>query len=191
LFMVRSIKTSEPKPTMQIFLIAVLGGIGFVVLIVAVYVGGNWLLLRFKKPKVPSPESLRRYRERLLNPRWAELEEYLGQSIPERIKQFYTNTEIIRRLDIRVNNAKGTTYHIAQFLPADIETLDGIWPDVKESANFPLATDAFGDCFYIPLTGNKSEQCPVMCYHHDGSDSESVSTSLDEFLNGIEKPGPG
>jgi len=39
----------------------------------------------------------------------------------------------------------------------------------------------------IPLTGDKSEQCPVMCYHHDGSDFEYVSTSLDNFLNGIEK----
>jgi len=26
-----------------------------------------------------------------------------------------------------------------------------------------------------------------MCYHHDGSDFEAVSTSLDEFLNGIEE----
>ena len=134
-----------------------------------------------------SGESLRRYRERLLNPRWEELEEYLGQSIPERIKQFYTNTEIISRRDISASNAKGTTYHIAQFLPADIETLDGIWPDVKESTNFPFATDAFGDCYYIPLNGEKSAQCPVMCYHHDGSDVESVSASLDEFVHGLEK----
>ena len=170
---------------MQIFFIAVLGGIGFIVLILAVYVGGNWLLLHLRKPKSPSEESLRRYRQRLLNPRWEELEGYLGQSIPERIKQFYMSKEIINRRDIRVSNAKGTTYHIAQFLPADIETLSGIWPAVKESSNFPLATDAFGDCYYIPLTGDEKEQCPVMCYHHDGSDIEPVSTSLDEFLNGI------
>ena len=176
---------------MQISLIAVLGGIGFVVLIVAVYVGGNWLLPRLKKPRLPSAESLRKYRERLLNPRWEELEEYLGQSIPDRIKRFYTNTEVIIRRNIRISNAKGATYHIAQFLPADKETLNAIWPGLKESANFPLATDAFGDCYYIPLSGDKVEQYPVMCYHHDGSDFESVSASLDEFLNGIEKSGPG
>jgi SMI1/KNR4 family protein SUKH-1 len=172
---------------MHIFPIAILG-VGFVALILAVYVGGNWLLPRLKKTKLLSAESPQRYRERLLSPRWDELEKYLGRSIPERIKQFYTNTEVIKRHDIRVSNAKGRTYHVAQFLPADIEALDGIWPDVKVSANFPLATDAFGDCFYVPLTGDKSEQCPVMYYHHDGSDSESVSTSLDEFLNGVEKP---
>jgi len=170
---------------MQIFLIAVLGSIGLIVVILTVYVGGNWLLLRLRKPRLPSGESARRYRERLLNPRWEELEEYFNQSIPVRIKDFYTQTEIISRHDVRVSNAKGATYHIAEFLPADIETLNEIWPDVKKSANFPLATDAFGDCYYIPLIGDKSEQCPVMCYHHDGGDFESVSTSLDEFLNGI------
>ncbi len=172
---------------MQIFLIAVLGAIGFLVVILAVYVGGNWLLSRLRKPKLPSEESARRYRERLLNPGWEELEQYFNQSIPERIRHFYMKADIISRHDIRVSNAAGETYHIAEFLPADIETLNGIWPDVKESANFPLATDAFGDCYYIPLTGDKSEQCPVMCYHHDGSDFEAVSTSLDEFLNGIEE----
>jgi hypothetical protein len=56
-----------------------------------------------------------------------------------------------------------------------------------------LATDAFGDCYYIPLNGEKSAQCPVMCYHDDGSDLESVSTSLDEFVHRLEKTrlGPG
>jgi hypothetical protein len=111
---------------MQILLIAVLGGIGFLVVILTVYVAGNWLLLRLKKAKAPSEESVRRYRERLLNPRWEKLEEYFGQSIPERIRHLYTQTEIISRRDLRVSNANGTIYRIAQFLPADTETLNGI-----------------------------------------------------------------
>ena len=174
-------------PIMQIVLIVVLGVIGFFVVILTVYVGGNWLLRRFRRPKLRSEESARRYRQRLLNPRWNDLELHFNQSIPERIKHLYAQTEVISRRDIRVSNENGATYDIAEFLPADIETLNGIWPDVKKSANFPLATDAMGDCYYIPLTGDKSEQCPVMCYHHDGSDFESVSTSLDNFLSGIEQ----
>jgi hypothetical protein len=172
---------------LQMFLAVVLGVFGFIVLILAVYVGGNWLLGHLGKPKPYSEEAARRYKERLLNPCWKELEEYFNQAIPERIKHFYTQTEIINRRDLRVTNANGASYHIAQFLPADMETLNGIWPDVKESTNFPLATDAFGDCYYIPLNGEKSAQCPVMCYHHDGSDVESVSTSLDEFVHRLEK----
>jgi hypothetical protein len=169
---------------------AVLGGIGFLVVIVAAYVGGNWLLSRLRRPQSLSEELEQRYSERLLSPRWEELEGYFNRSIPEQIKRFYGHAEILSRHDVRVTIANGATYHITRFLPADIETLNGIWPDVKTSANFPLATDAFGDCYYIPLTGDKSEQCPVMCYHHDGGDFKSVCTSLDEFLNGIEKPGP-
>ena len=172
---------------MQIFHLVVLGVIGFFVAILTLYVAGNWLLWRFRKPKLSSEESARRYRERLLNPHWNELELHFNQSIPERIKHLYAQTEIIGRRDIRTSNETGATYDIAEFLPADMETLNGIWPEVKKSANFPLATDAMGDCYYIPLTGDKSEQCPVMRHHRGGSDFESVSTSLDNFLNGIEK----
>ena len=172
---------------LQMFLAVVLSVFGFIVLILAVYVGGNWLLGHLRKPKPRSEESARRYKSRLLNPRWDELEAHFNQAIPEQIKRFYAQTEIINRRDLRVSNASGASYHIAQFLPADTETLKEIWPEVRESTNFPLATDAFGDCYYIPLNGEKSAQCSVMCYHHDGSDVESVSTSLDEFVHGLEK----
>jgi hypothetical protein len=171
---------------MRILLMAVLGAIGFLAVIVIVYIGGNWFLSRLRRPESPSGESEQRYRERLFNPQWEDLEEYFNRPIPEQIKRFYTYREIISRHDVRVSKANGATYHIARFLPADTATLDEIWPDVKMSANLPLASDAFGDCYYIPLTGDRSEQCPVMYYHHDGSDFEAVSTSLDEFLKGIQ-----
>jgi hypothetical protein len=29
--------------------------------------------------------------------------------------------------------------------------------------------------------------CPVLCYHHDGSDSELVSEPLDDFMNSMGK----
>jgi len=167
------------------FLTVILGALGFIVLILAIYGGGNWLLGHLRRPKPPSEDSALRYKERLLNPRWNELEEHFNQAIPGRIKHFYLQTELVNRRDLRVSNPNGTSYHIAQFLPADMEALNGIWPAVKESANFPLATDAFGDCYYIPLNGEESAQCPVMCYRHDGSDIESVSTSLDEFVRSL------
>jgi cell division septal protein FtsQ len=164
---------------MKIFLIAVMGAFGFLVVILAIYAGGNWLLSRLKKPKPPS--SISRYRERLLNPRWEELENHFGQSIPEQIKKLYARTEFISRRDIQLTNENGKPYEIAEFLPADIETLDRIWSDLKKAKNFPFARDSMDDCYYVPLTGGKSEDCPVMCYHHDGSDFESVSRSLDDF----------
>jgi hypothetical protein len=174
---------------MQMFLMVVLGVFAFFVFILIVFVGGNWLLSLLRKPKLPSEESVRRYRERLLNPRWEELEERFGQAIPARIKNLYTRTELISRRDIHLRNENGKTYHIAEFLPADVETLSGIWSELKKSNNFPFANDSFGDCYYIPFTGDKSEECPVMYYRHDGSDFELVSRSLDEFLEWHRKTG--
>src|SRR5262249_25948763 len=145
----------------QIILIVVLGVIGFFVVILTLYVGGNWLLRRFRKPKFRSEESARRYWQRLLNPRWNELELHFNQSIPERIKHLYAQTEIISRRDIRVSNENGATYHIAEFLPADIETLNGIWRDVKESANFPLATDAMGG---LPRNASRPKEKRPKCF---------------------------
>lgn len=167
---------------MQIFLMVAIGTFGSLVVILAVYAGGNWLVSRLKKPKPPSEESIRRFRERLLNPRWHELEKHFSQSIPEQIKNLYARTELICRRDIQLTNENGKSYEIAEFLPADIETLDWIWSDLKKSKSFPFARDSMGDCYYVPLTGEKSGDCPVMCYHHDGSDFESVSRSLKDFI---------
>src|SRR6266481_5108582 len=62
------------------------------------------------------------------------------------------------------------------------QTLEGIWSDLKKSKVFPFAVDSFGDCYYVELTGKDSNRCPVMYHHHDGSDVELVSNSLEEFL---------
>ena len=141
-----------------------------------------------RKPEPVSEESVRRYRQRLRNPQWKELEQHFNQAIPKAIKGLYERTEIIARKDIEVSNGEGATYHIAEFLPADLETLDTVWDDVKKSQNFPFGTDSVGDCYFVPLN-DKSEECPVMCYHHDGSDFELVSSSLENFLDGIGKLG--
>jgi hypothetical protein len=118
------------RATMQIFLIVVMGVLGFLAVILIVYAGENWLLRHLKKPKPLSEESVRGYRQRLLNPRWDELEQHFNQAIPKRIKDLYARTEIITRQDIEVSNGEGT-HHIAEFLPTDLETLDAV-PENKK-----------------------------------------------------------
>jgi len=174
---------------MKIFLIVVIGVLGFFIVILAVYAGGNWLLWRLKKPKPPSEESIRRYRERLLNPRWAEIEELTGATVPECIKQLYMQTELICQREICFSQKEGKTYDVAEFLPADTQSLNERWDAVKQSEGFPFATDYFGDTYYVSLGRAESEACPVMYYHHDGNDFEFVSGSLDEFLGWYQKSG--
>ena len=139
-------------------------------------------MARFRKRKPPSEESIRIHRERLLNPCWDDLQEYFGTPIPEPLKRLYLRTELLTECDVVFRDQDGREWHLAEFSPADLTTLDETWLDVKEGKNFPFAGDCFGDCYYIELISREPVRCPVMLCHHDGSDVEIVAASLDEFL---------
>jgi hypothetical protein len=165
-------------------LLAVLAGlVGFFAFLLVVYLAGNWLAVRIRKPKAPSADAIRRYRERLASPRWLDLEQHFGQSIPTPIKHLYTRTELLQRKDVLFRTPDGRAWPIARFLPADLQTLDEVWPDLK-GPKFPFAEDFVGDCYYVPLNGDPTHKCAVMYYHHDGGDFEVVSDSLDAFMMG-------
>jgi hypothetical protein len=68
--------------------------------------------MAFEEAKTPSEESVRRDTERLLNPRWEELEDYFGQPIPNAIKNLYARTELIKRRDFQITNESGKSYEI-------------------------------------------------------------------------------
>jgi hypothetical protein len=167
---------------MQMAMVIVVGVLAFFAAILVIYIGGNWLIARFRKPKPPSKESIQRYRERLLNPHWDELQEHFGQALPEPLKNLYGQTALITRQDVVFRETAGKEWHVAGFYPADKKTIDGIWPDLKKSEIIPFAFDSFGDCYYVDLSGKEPNRCPVKYYHHDGSDIELVSESLEEFL---------
>jgi hypothetical protein len=167
---------------MQTALLVGLGVLTFFVVILTVLIGGNWLLARFRKPRPPSKESIRRYRERLLNPRWDELQMHFGLAIPEGLKNLYKQTTLLTTQNVVFRGNGGKEWHVAEFYPADAQTLEGIWSDLKKSKIFPFAVDSFGDCYYVELTDWESNRCSVMYYHHDGSDVEVVSNSLEEFI---------
>jgi len=166
---------------MQMAIVIVLGVLAFFVAILVIYIGGNWLLARFRKPKPPCKESIQRYRERLLNPRWDDLQEHFGHTLPEPLKGLYEQTALITRQEVIFRESAGKEWHVAGFYPADRET-DPIWPDMKKSKIFPFAFDSFGDCYYVDLASKESNRCAVMYYHHDGNEIELVSESLEEFL---------
>src|SRR5690348_14439074 len=100
---------------MRIAILVGLGVLGFVVVILGVLVGGNWLLARFRKPKPSSKESIGRNRERLLNPRWAELREHFGQAIPEPLRNLYKQTTLVTTKDVVFREKGGKEWHVAEF----------------------------------------------------------------------------
>ncbi len=167
---------------MQTAIMVALAVLAFFGATIAVFIGGNWLLARFRKRQQPPNEAIQRYRRRLLNPRWDELQEHVGQTVPDPLRKLYKQTALISRQDLVFRERTGKEWHVAEFYPLDKETLNGIWPDLKKSKIFPFAFDSVGVCFYVEFARKDSKRCPVMYYHHDGGDVELVSESLDEFL---------
>ena len=163
-------------------LVVVLGVVFFFASILTALIGGNWLWTRVRKPKAPSKESIRRYRERLLKPCWGDLQRHFGMTIPEPLKELYRRTELLIEHDVVFRDQTNREWRIAEFAPADLKALDETWPDLKEGNHFTFAHDSLGDSYYVDLTRKGSKGMPVMLYHHDGSDVEIVATSLDEFL---------
>ncbi len=159
----------------------VAGLLVFFCLILALYIGGNRLRWRFRKPQALSEDSMLKFRDRLLHPQWDELEDYYGQPIPQPIKNLYKQTELLIQTNIAFRN--GREWGVAEFEPGDLEALRWTWPDLMSSKNYPFGSDSVGDVYYVPLEDSGSEKCPVMCYHHDGGDVEPVSNLLDEFLS--------
>ena len=173
---------------MSTAVIVAAGVFAFFTIIVVILVGGNALLWRLKRPKPPSEDSIRRRQERLLRPKWDEIEKCFGQSIPSSIKELYKQIELISQTNIVFRDRSGHEWEISQFEPADLETLQSAWPELQRSKNFPFASDLVGDVYYIPLDGSGSQNCPVMCYHHDGNEIEHVSNSLTEFFSWRQRP---
>ncbi len=168
---------------LQMALSVVAGVLLFFFLTLALYIGGNCLRWRFRKRKQLSEDSMRKTRDRLLNPKWGELEDHYGRPIPQPIKNLYIQTELLIQTNIAFRDRNGGEWHIAEFEPADLQALKWIWPDLTRSKNFPFASDSVGDLYYVPLEASAPETCPVMYYHHDGGDVELVTNSLDEFLS--------
>jgi hypothetical protein len=166
---------------MQLLLAGIVGALAFIGLMVVVYIVGNWVAWRFRKSMPISEDSVRSTQFRLLHPKWDELEQYFEVPIPKSVKKLYSRTDLLVQKEILFRDGNGGEWEIAQFEPADSETLNLLWDDLKSSKNLPFATDAFGDCYYIPLENAANH--PVMYYHHDGGDTEFVSKSLDEFLS--------
>jgi hypothetical protein len=110
---------------MQMVIVVGLGVLIFLVGILAAYIGGNLLLARFRKPKPPTEESIRRFRERLLNPRWDELQEHFGLPIPGPLKNLYEQTTLLTMQDLVFYEKRGKEWHALRSTPRTVTAAEG------------------------------------------------------------------
>ena len=140
----------------------------------------------------PSPAEVRArteaHRAKLLAPDWPAVEERLGQPVPAILRELYENHALLTNTPLEVRNPQSpdATWHIADFAPANAETMSSERLSVPPGT-FCFATNGFGDPYFTVIDGDAG---PVYVHYHDGDDIVLVANSLAEFLSWPHRPDP-
>lgn len=146
-----------------------------------------WLIGRFTsgQPVAPQRDAAleSKFRERLLQPQWNELERRFGFAMPQSLHALYSDHSTLLRRSFYIVPPESTTesdhHFVERFEPADVQTLE-TWFPVGEN-RFPFASDDFGNYYYVQLDP-ASEDTPIFFVDHDSGDILPVADSLDELL---------
>ena len=94
------------------------------VLAVALLFLNDWIFHRAPSKEAKAAAG-KRFEERLLKPDIRSLEEHFGHALPDCLKAFYTDRELLLRENIEIagtlSNGDKTIWNIAFFQPADLE----------------------------------------------------------------------
>jgi hypothetical protein len=125
------------------------------------------------------------YRERLLSPRWEEVEAALGRPVPAILRELYANEGLVTSGDFLVldpaRDSEDAPFGVSQFLPADAEALAPTLVSIPPGT-FSFATNEYGDPFYVQLGELADGDGRVFVHYHDGDDTELVAPSLRTLL---------
>ena len=161
-----------------------------ILFIVSVFVilpiGILWLrdaLARKKRSPEQVAHDLAERSEKLSNPDFPGMEQFLGVALPREIIEFYNNT-FIQMTDIELVDPKNVEniWQLSHFFPAHPSEYVNMWDETKQK--FCIAESPFGDPYFVELT---EPDLPVYMYYHDGSDTEKVADSLREFVSWMEE----
>lgn len=126
------------------------------------------------------------YRERLLSPRWAEVEATLGHPVPAILRELYADHALVTSGDFLVvdptREASEGVLNVNQFVPADAEALTPLLVSIPPGA-FSFATNEYGDPLYVQLGELPDGDGRVFVHYHDGDDTELVAPSLRALLS--------
>ena len=165
-------------------------------LFVAVY-GTRRLLRQFRNRMTPEQRQAARdsFRNRLVHPNAAQVEQEIGAYLPQRLLDLYDDrlTILTEQLEIRRPRAnpendaepQNPAEWIEAFLPLDLEsqryTLN--LADQGWGQGFCFATDGEGNFYWTPANDTRLPDAPVYFAHADPVANEQVASTLDEFLS--------
>ena len=157
-----------------------------VILLAALILYSYDKILFFKYRDKRSPEEKRRDEElhiqSLLNPQFEEIEKYYSFTIPEKLKEFYSQHEIITDNGFLFKDQETEDY-IEEFLPINLRTIKEL--DIENT--IPFGVDGCGNYYCIKTEKNNSSVYfwdHEIFWHGKGTNPlEEHGISITDFLN--------
>ncbi|MDT8070872.1 MAG: hypothetical protein ROO76_22140 [Terriglobia bacterium] len=153
--------------------------------LIGIVFAGRWLMRKLLglSPEEQALEAEKRGRERLLSPRWSDLEQHHRRAIPNIIKDLYSDQDVITMRGITLRRTDGKLWSIREFLPADLRTVSDLPAELRSTDIFPFATSTSGDVYYIALDQGSY---PVKMSCKLGGE-ELVAPKVVDFIAGLDR----
>jgi len=176
---------------METLFLETFGPLVLALLLLAMVLSGRRLLHQLRNRMTPEEVRAARdaFRNRLVHPDAAAVEEALGALLPERLLTLYRDhpTVIMEQLEIRRpgDATKDASEWIEAFLPLDPETHNLTAAALKPEwgKGFCFATDGSGNFYWVAASVDRQADAPVFFAAQDPPCSEHVAASLEEFLS--------
>ncbi len=151
----------------------------FVLAIVLLFINDRFIR-RASHKKKPTAAS-KSFEQRLKNPKFDELEKHFGRDFSQDLKALYGNSGEICRENFQIigksTSGEETTWDIAFYEPADLESVREAFPKTNEV--FEFANDGCGNGYTIdPALDNP----PVMFYDHETAAWNKVADNFSAFM---------
>jgi hypothetical protein len=174
---------------MEKLLLVVFGPLAMAAALFVIVAGVRQLVVRLRSRLTPEQIETKReaYRNRLLNPQAAAVEQELGKLLPARLLRLYADRFGIQSGGFDVaspNSREAKRWPLYCFEPLDVEALNDSPYEEELGPGFCFATTGRSSWYWIAVSDERAEDSPVIFLDYDGGGrhGEKVAESLDEFL---------
>jgi hypothetical protein len=153
--------------------------------LICIAFAGRWLMRRLLglSPEEQAEQAEKRVRERLLSPKWEQLQQHHRRPLPNIIQDLYADHGVITLRDVVLRRSDGRKWSIREFLPADLDTVSALPAELRSTDVFPFAVSDSGDLYYIALDKGSY---PVKMSCKLGGE-ELVAPSVVDFIAGLDR----
>ena len=182
---------------MQTLLVEAFGPLVVAFVVFVAVAGARRLVHHFRNRLTPEQLQAARdsFRNRLVHPNPAQVEQGIGAFLPQRLLALYDDRQTIRTEQLEIRRPPANPENPAEpqnpaewieaFLPLDLESqkyaID--LPAQGWGKGFCFATDGEGNFYWTPANDTRLPDAPVFFAHTDPVANEQVASTLEEFLS--------